>query len=152
VGESAASDPGAITAKPLSACCFSSGEKTQLSFGHPVSVGIDQRTLCRPPPKAFGAGGAASPSRKDRGTEPVRRGHNGVMPEPPQALTVAEPRLASDGLVLRAWDVGDLPALVAAGVDPTVRRFRYSIPNSDAQAQAWLTRLRTDDRPADAWS
>jgi RimJ/RimL family protein N-acetyltransferase len=66
------------------------------------------------------------------------------MPEPPQALTVAEPRLTSDGLVLRAWDVGDLPALVAAGVDPTVRRFRYSIPDSEAQAQAWLTRLRTD--------
>jgi RimJ/RimL family protein N-acetyltransferase len=66
------------------------------------------------------------------------------MPEPPQPLPVAEPRLTTDGLVLRAWDLGDLSALVAAGVDPTVRRFRYSIPNSDTQAQAWLTKLRTD--------
>ena len=66
------------------------------------------------------------------------------MPEPLQPLPVADPRLATDGLVLRAWDVGDVPALVAAGVDPTVRRFRYSIPNSNTQAQAWLSKLRTD--------
>src|ERR1022692_2501112 len=65
------------------------------------------------------------------------------MPEPPQPLPVAEPRLATDGLVLRAWNLGDLPELVAAGVDPTVRCFRYSIPRSDTQAHAWL-KLRTD--------
>jgi RimJ/RimL family protein N-acetyltransferase len=66
------------------------------------------------------------------------------MPEPPHALPVAEPRLATDRLVLRAWGLADLPALVAAGVDPTLRRFRYSIPNGDTQAQAWLTKLRAD--------
>jgi RimJ/RimL family protein N-acetyltransferase len=66
------------------------------------------------------------------------------MAEQSQHVPVAEPRLASDGLVLRAWDLGDLPALAAAGVDPTVGRFRYSIPNSETEAQAWLTKLRTD--------
>lgn len=69
---------------------------------------------------------------------------NGVMPEPPQSLPVADPRLATDGLVFRAWGLGDLPALVAAGVDPTVRRFRYSLPNSNKQAHAWLSKLRSD--------
>ena len=69
---------------------------------------------------------------------------NGVMPEPPQPLPVADPRLATDGLVLRAWEPRRSAGARGGCVDPTVRRFRYSLPDSNKQAHAWLSKLRSD--------
>jgi RimJ/RimL family protein N-acetyltransferase len=48
--------------------------------------------------------------------------------------------------MLRRWAPADLPDLVAAGADPVVWRFRYSIPRDRHEAVKWLSRLEPDRR------
>lgn len=42
---------------------------------------------------------------------------------------------------LRRWEPADLPVLRAAAADPEIRRFRYSLPATDAEAERWLAEL-----------
>jgi RimJ/RimL family protein N-acetyltransferase len=48
------------------------------------------------------------------------------------------PALGNELVTLRPWTAGDVAALLAAGRDPVVTRFRYSLPVDPAQARAWL--------------
>ena len=45
---------------------------------------------------------------------------------------------------MRQWGLADLPALREAGSDPTIQRFRYSVPTTELDARRWLARLETD--------
>jgi RimJ/RimL family protein N-acetyltransferase len=54
--------------------------------------------------------------------------------------------LEEGSLRLRPWTPGDLPSLRAAGADPLVTRFRYSIPRSAPEARRWLERTASDRR------
>ena len=54
------------------------------------------------------------------------------------------PRLGDAAVALREWERVDVPALVAAGVDPVVARFRYSLPRGDQEALEWLTAVERD--------
>jgi RimJ/RimL family protein N-acetyltransferase len=57
-----------------------------------------------------------------------------------------DPPLSDGELRLRSWNDADVPALVAAGADPTVRQFRDSVPDSADAARDWLARLEADRR------
>lgn len=48
------------------------------------------------------------------------------------------PALADEIVTLRPWTAADIQALVVAGNDPVVTRFRYSLPRDAQQARAWL--------------
>jgi RimJ/RimL family protein N-acetyltransferase len=65
-----------------------------------------------------------------------------VRTEKPVAPPV--PRLSDAVIVLREWERADLPVLVAAGRDPVVSRFRYSLPRSDAEALDWICAVERD--------
>lgn len=57
---------------------------------------------------------------------------------------VQVPRLGDAAVALREWEPVDLPVLVAAGRDPVVSRFRYSLPRTEAQARDWLRAVERD--------
>jgi RimJ/RimL family protein N-acetyltransferase len=59
------------------------------------------------------------------------------------ALPLPDPALADQVVSLRSWAASDLPDLMA-GVDATVRRFRYSVPHSEAEARSWLDLVKFD--------
>ena len=48
------------------------------------------------------------------------------------------PVLADELVTLRPWTSEDIPSLLAAGSDPLVTRFRYSLPVDVDQARDWL--------------
>ncbi len=48
------------------------------------------------------------------------------------------PALGNELVTLRPWTVADIPALLEAGTDPVVTRFRYSLPLDADQARGWL--------------
>ncbi len=50
------------------------------------------------------------------------------------------PELSCELATLRPWTPGDIAALVTAGNDPVVRRFRYSLPIDEPGASEWLAR------------
>ena len=56
------------------------------------------------------------------------------------ALPFPEPTLTDGAVTLRPWRTGDVDALVEAGADPLVRRFRHSLPDGADEARAWLER------------
>jgi ribosomal-protein-alanine N-acetyltransferase len=55
-----------------------------------------------------------------------------------------DPELSDGCVTLRRWGLVDLPALGEAGSDPTIQRFRYSVPSTELDARWWLVRLDTD--------
>jgi RimJ/RimL family protein N-acetyltransferase len=63
----------------------------------------------------------------------------------PSALRVPDPPLADRVARLRPWAALDLPDLMA-GVDATVRRFRYSLPSSEDEGRSWLDVVESDRR------
>ena len=60
------------------------------------------------------------------------------------------PRLSDAAVLLREWEPADLSVLLAAGRDPVVSRFRYSLPGSDGEAFDWLRAVERD-RLAGEW-
>lgn len=54
------------------------------------------------------------------------------------SLALPEPPLFDGNLMLRPWESSDAEVVLAAGRDPVVARFRYSLPRSDAGAREWL--------------
>ncbi len=54
------------------------------------------------------------------------------------------PALGDELVSLRPWAAADLDSLIAAGNDPVVRRFRYSLPVDLAGASEWLARREAD--------
>lgn len=48
------------------------------------------------------------------------------------------PSLSDGAVVLRAWELSDLSVLVAAGRDPVITRYRYSLPRGEEEALAWI--------------
>jgi RimJ/RimL family protein N-acetyltransferase len=55
-----------------------------------------------------------------------------------------DPELTDGRVTLRRWSLADLAALREAGSDPTVQRFRYSVPTTESDARHWLARLEPD--------
>lgn len=45
---------------------------------------------------------------------------------------------------LRPWRAEDVEALLAAGQDPLISRYRYSLPRTPDAAQPWVDRTETD--------
>jgi RimJ/RimL family protein N-acetyltransferase len=60
-------------------------------------------------------------------------------------LPLPDPPLADPVVSLRPWALSDLPDLMA-GVDATVRRFRYSVPHGEDEARSWLDLVESDRR------
>lgn len=67
------------------------------------------------------------------------------MPEPSRRLTLLQPPLADGRMRLRPWQLTDLPALLAGARDSLVHRYRYSLPDGEPAARAWLAAV-DDDR------
>jgi ribosomal-protein-alanine N-acetyltransferase len=67
------------------------------------------------------------------------------MPELPRRLPLPDPPLADGWIRLRPWQLTDLPALLAGARDPLVHRYRYSLPDGEPAARAWLAAV-DDDR------
>lgn len=59
-------------------------------------------------------------------------------------LPLPEPPISGDGLLLRPWCADDAAAVAAAGRDPLIVRFRYSLPSSPATVAGWLARVEAD--------
>ena len=68
------------------------------------------------------------------------------MPELPRPLPFPGPPLTDGRVLLRAWQPDDRPALLAGARDPLVHRYRYSLPDGERAAQAWLAALDDDRR------
>ena len=64
--------------------------------------------------------------------------HNVVALKTAKPPSWPDPDLTDGTVCLRRWGAADLPALRAAAADPEIRRFRYSLPASDEEAQRWL--------------
>jgi len=58
----------------------------------------------------------------------------------PTALPYPDPALTDGAVVLRPWRTTDVDALVDAGADPLVHRFRHSLPDGADEAREWLER------------
>jgi RimJ/RimL family protein N-acetyltransferase len=58
-----------------------------------------------------------------------------VLPDPP---------LSDRELVLRPWEPTDVEVLPAAGTDPVVSRFRYSLPRDIKRACEWIDAAAAD--------
>jgi [ribosomal protein S5]-alanine N-acetyltransferase len=67
----------------------------------------------------------------------------------PSVLPFPDPPLTHGATTLRAWTPDDLDALVEAGRDEQVRRFRHSLPSGAAEAADWLERAEQGRRTGD---
>lgn len=59
-------------------------------------------------------------------------------------LPVPDPPLTQARLCLRPWHPADLAEAVAAGNDPLISRYRYSLPNNERAAHEWIAACETD--------
>ncbi len=66
------------------------------------------------------------------------------MPDQIAPLPPPEPPLAENALLLRPWGERDLAAVQAAGRDPLISRFRYSLPETLDGARAWIAATAAD--------
>jgi [ribosomal protein S5]-alanine N-acetyltransferase len=62
----------------------------------------------------------------------------------PRVAPIPYPTLGNELIVLRPWSPDDIAALLTAGTDPVVRRFRYSLPVDVEQAREWLARREAE--------
>ena len=60
-----------------------------------------------------------------------------MAPNPP-SLRYPNPSLTNGTTALRRWHPADLTALVEAGADPLIHRFRHSLPDGADEARGWL--------------
>jgi RimJ/RimL family protein N-acetyltransferase len=67
-----------------------------------------------------------------------------VMGKDIMSLALREPLLSDGDLVLRPWESSDTEVVLAAGRDPVVARFRYSLPGSGAGAREWLAAVASE--------
>jgi RimJ/RimL family protein N-acetyltransferase len=68
------------------------------------------------------------------------------MPDLSRRLPLPDPPLTDGRVLLRPWQLTDLPALLAGARDPLVHRYRYSLPDSEPAARAWLAAVDDDRR------
>src|SRR5579859_6317022 len=61
-----------------------------------------------------------------------------------QKAPLPVPHLSDTAVALREWEPMDLAVVAAAGHDPCVSRFRYSLPRTDHDAIEWLRAVRRD--------
>jgi RimJ/RimL family protein N-acetyltransferase len=66
------------------------------------------------------------------------------MRELEHCLPLPDPPLTDGRVRLRPWRGADLPALVAGAADPLVQRYRYSLPDGEPAARAWLAAVDAD--------
>ena len=59
-------------------------------------------------------------------------------------LPVPDPPLYRAQLRLRPWQATDVTAAAAAGSDPLISRYRYSLPKTEGAADDWITACETD--------
>lgn len=60
------------------------------------------------------------------------------------AVPVPDPPLAQAQLRLRPWRATDVTAAAAAGNDPLISRYRYSLPKTERAADEWIAACETD--------
>lgn len=73
----------------------------------------------------------------------------GRVPES-SPLPLPDPPLSDGTVALRPWSEEDIPALLAAGADPLIRRFQPSQPAAEAEIRTWLDGLEPA-RERGAW-
>lgn len=56
-------------------------------------------------------------------------------------LPLPDPPLRDQRVELRAWRATDVEAVLAAGRDPSITRYRYSLPHTPSAAAAWLEQI-----------
>jgi len=59
-------------------------------------------------------------------------------------LPVPDPPLARAQLRLRPWRANDVTAAAAAGNDPLISRYRYSLPKTERAADEWVAACEID--------
>jgi RimJ/RimL family protein N-acetyltransferase len=59
-------------------------------------------------------------------------------------LPLQQPPLATSTLLLREWRERDVAVLLAAGRDPLISRYRYSLPRTPDAARRWVVLAETD--------
>jgi RimJ/RimL family protein N-acetyltransferase len=60
------------------------------------------------------------------------------------SLPLPQPPLATTTLLLRPWRGQDVSVLLAAGHDPLISRYRYSLPRTPDAADEWIALTETD--------
>jgi RimJ/RimL family protein N-acetyltransferase/SAM-dependent methyltransferase len=60
------------------------------------------------------------------------------------ALALPDPALSEETLLLRAWEQRDAEVVLTAGLDTLISRYRYSLPRTRDEAQAWIAATMTD--------
>jgi [ribosomal protein S5]-alanine N-acetyltransferase len=60
------------------------------------------------------------------------------------SLPLPQPPLATTTLLLRPWRGQDVSVLPAAGHDPLISRYRYSLPRTPDAADEWIALTETD--------
>jgi RimJ/RimL family protein N-acetyltransferase len=88
-------------------------------------------------------GACASRDGRSRGSHDRGR-DNGPVEYETAPLPLPEPALSEETLLLRPWERRDAEAVLAAGRDRLVSRYRYSLPRIPDETQTWIAATMTD--------